>query len=75
MAKQGTLQVFSTFPLHSFTVEDNRNVNWAWDNIRMSINILAPEGLGYCELVHYKPWFDEKCSKLFGRMKQAEEQW
>jgi hypothetical protein len=36
---------------------------------------LAQESLGYCESNHLKPWFDEACSKLVDRRKQAKLQW
>jgi hypothetical protein len=30
---------------------------------------------GYCESKHCKPWFEEECSKLVDRRKQAKLQW
>jgi hypothetical protein len=45
-------------------LEDDGDINRAWDNIRENIKILAQESLGYCEAKHRKPWFDEECSKL-----------
>jgi hypothetical protein len=39
-------------------------INSAWAMIRENIKISAKEGLGYFELKHYKPWFDEGYSKL-----------
>jgi hypothetical protein len=33
------------------------------------------ESLGYCESKHRKPWFDEECSKLVDRRKQAKLRW
>jgi hypothetical protein len=38
-------------------------------------SISAQERLGYCEPKHRKPRFDEECSKLVDRRKQAELQW
>jgi hypothetical protein len=35
----------------------------------------AEESLGYCQSKHRKPWFDEECSKLVDRRKQAKLQW
>jgi Fe-S cluster biosynthesis and repair protein YggX len=52
-------------------LEDIRDINGAWDNIRENTNISAEENLGYCESKHRKPWFEEKCSKLFDRKKQV----
>jgi hypothetical protein len=40
------------------------DINRAWVSISENIKILTQEGLGYCELYHHKPWFDEECSKL-----------
>jgi hypothetical protein len=31
----------------------------------------GPRELGYCESKHRKPWFDQECSKLVDRRKQA----
>jgi hypothetical protein len=45
-------------------LENNGDISRAWDNIIENINILAQQSLGYCESKHYKPWFDEECSKL-----------
>jgi hypothetical protein len=56
-------------------LEDSGDINRAWYNIREHIKILAQESLGYCELKHRKPWFDEECSKLVDRRKQAKLQW
>jgi hypothetical protein len=52
-------------------LEDSRNINGAWDNIRENIKTSAQKSLGYCESKHCKPWFDEECSKLVDRWKQA----
>jgi hypothetical protein len=38
---------------------------------RETIQILAKESLGYCELMKHKPWFDQICSKLVDQRKQA----
>jgi hypothetical protein len=51
-------------------LEDSGDINGAWDNIRENISISAQESLGYCELKHRKPWFDEECSKLADLRKQ-----
>jgi DNA repair ATPase RecN len=56
-------------------LEDSGDINGAWDNIRENIKSSAKESLGYCESKHRKPWFDEKCSKLVDRRKQAKLQW
>jgi hypothetical protein len=50
-------------------------INSAWEMIRENIKFLAKEGIGYCELKKSKPWFDEACSKLVNKKKQAKLQW
>jgi hypothetical protein len=35
----------------------------------------AKENICQCEEKHHKPWFDEECSKLVHRRKQAKLQW
>jgi DNA repair ATPase RecN len=56
-------------------LEANRDLNRACDNIRENMKISAQESLGYCESKHRKPWFDEECSQLVDRRKQAKLQW
>jgi hypothetical protein len=56
-------------------LEDSGDINGAWDNIRQNIRISAEESLGYCASKHRKPWFDEECSKLVDRRKQAKLRW
>jgi hypothetical protein len=55
-------------------LEDNGDINGAWDNIRENIRISVQESLGYCGSKHRKLWFDEGCSKLVNRRKQAKQQ-
>jgi hypothetical protein len=56
-------------------LEDTGDINGAWDNIREDIKSSAKESLGYCESKHRKQWFDEECSKLVDRRKQAKLRW
>jgi hypothetical protein len=51
-------------------LEDNGDINRAWDAIRENINISAKECIGHSEAKRHKPWFDE-CLKLVDRRKQA----
>jgi hypothetical protein len=46
-----------------------------WKTVRKSIKISAKESIGHCEAKHHKPWFDEQCSELIDRRKQAKLQW
>jgi hypothetical protein len=50
-------------------------INIAWETIRENIKITAKESLGYFELKKHKPWFDEGCSRLLDRRKEAKLQW
>jgi hypothetical protein len=50
-------------------------INSDWETITENINISAKESLGYFELKKHKPWFDEGCTKLLDRRKQAKWQW
>jgi hypothetical protein len=52
-------------------LEDSGDINGAWDNIRENIKRSAKESQCYCESKHRKTGFDEECSKLIDRRKQA----
>jgi uncharacterized FlaG/YvyC family protein len=56
-------------------LEDSGDINRAWDNIRENIKISAEQCLGYCESKHRKPLFDEECSELVDRRKEAKLRW
>jgi hypothetical protein len=56
-------------------LEDNKDINSAWDAIRKNIKISAKDCIGHCEAKRHKPWFDEECSKLVDRRKEAKVQW
>jgi hypothetical protein len=54
---------------------DNVDMNTAWENIRENIKTSAQGSLGHYELQQHKPWFDDECSKLIDRRRQAKLQW
>jgi hypothetical protein len=56
-------------------LEDNGDINRAWEAIRENIRVSAKECIGHCEVKRHKPWYDEECSKLVDRRKQAKLQW
>jgi hypothetical protein len=56
-------------------LDDNGDINKAWETIRENIRISAKESIGLCQSKSYKPWFDEECLKLVDRRKQAKLQW
>jgi hypothetical protein len=55
--------------------DDTVDMNKAWENIRENIKASAKESLGHYELQQRKSWFDDECSKLIDRRKQAKLQW
>jgi hypothetical protein len=55
--------------------DSNVDMNRAWENIRENIQISAKESLGHYELQQHKPWFDDECSTIIDRRKQAKLQW
>jgi hypothetical protein len=50
-------------------------INSAWETIRRNIKISAEESLACYEFKKHKPWFDEGCSKLLDKRRQAKLQW
>jgi hypothetical protein len=56
-------------------LNDNVDVNRAWENIRGNIKTSAKDSLDHYKLKWHKFWFYEECSKLLGRRKQAKLQW
>ena len=47
------------------------DINDTWENIRDNIKVEAGESIGYYQVKKKKPWFDEDCSKVGERRKQA----
>jgi hypothetical protein len=45
-------------------LEDNGDINRAWDAVRENIQISAKECVGHCEAKRHTPWLDEECSRL-----------
>jgi hypothetical protein len=56
-------------------LDDNGNINRAWETIRENIRILAKESIGLCESKSRRPWFNEECLKFVDRRKKAKLQW
>jgi hypothetical protein len=56
-------------------LEDNEDINRAWDTIRENIKISAKEYICHCKAKRHKPWFDEECLKSVDQRKQAKLQW
>jgi hypothetical protein len=53
----------------------DKDINWAWVNIKENIKTSAKENLGLHELKQHKPWFDEESLGFLDRRKQAKMQW
>jgi hypothetical protein len=56
-------------------LDDNGDINKAWETVTENIRISAKESIGLCESKSYKQWFDEESLKLVDRRKQAKLQW
>ena len=56
-------------------VNDNKDVNRTWENIKENIQTSAKESLGLHELNQNKPWFDEECLGFLDHRKRAKMQW
>jgi hypothetical protein len=57
------------------SLDESFDVNNSWETIRENIKTLAKDSPGYHRLKHNKPWFDNECSKLIDKQKQAKLQW
>jgi hypothetical protein len=51
------------------------DISSAWKTVKQNFKMSAKEILGYYELKQHKPWFDEGCSELLDKKKQAKFQW
>jgi len=56
-------------------LNDNEDINRAWENIKENIKTSAKESLGLYEFKQQKPWFDEECLRFLDERKQAKMQW
>jgi hypothetical protein len=56
-------------------LDNDMDINSAWELVRDNITISADESLGYNELRKHKPWCDRGCSILLDQRKQAKLQW
>jgi hypothetical protein len=56
-------------------LDDEVDINRAWETITENIKISAKQSLGYYELKEHRTWFDKGCSELLDQRKQAKLQW
>jgi hypothetical protein len=52
-------------------LDNDADINRAWETIRENIKISAKGSLVHYELKKHKPWFDKGCLKLLDQRKQA----
>jgi hypothetical protein len=68
------LEISKTFTALE-NLDDDVDINRAWETIRENIKISAKANLGYYKLKKHKPWFDEGCPELLDQRKQDKLQW
>jgi hypothetical protein len=51
-------------------LDDDSDINRAWDTIRDNIKILAKESISLCESKSYKQWFDEDISRAWDTIRE-----
>jgi hypothetical protein len=56
-------------------LDNDGDINRAWENIKESIQTSARESLGLHDSKQHKPWFDEERLGFLGRRKQAKMKW
>jgi len=56
-------------------LNNDKDINRTWENIKENIQTSAKESLGVNELKQNKPWFDEECLDFLDQRKQAKMQW
>ena len=52
-------------------LNDSKDINRAWENIKLNIKTFVKDSLCLCELKQQKPWFGEEWSRFFNQRKQA----
>jgi 50S ribosomal subunit-associated GTPase HflX len=52
-------------------LNDSKDKNRAWENIKENIKTSAEDSLGLHELKQHKPWFGEEGLRFLDQMKQA----
>ena len=56
-------------------LNDDMDINIAWENIKENMKTSAEDSLGPHELKHHKTLFDEDCLYILDQRKQAKMQW
>jgi hypothetical protein len=74
--KQYQVKISNRFEaLENLDDDDDVDIKRTWESIRENKKPSATKSLTYCMLKHHTLWFDEECSELLDRMKQAKLQW
>jgi len=56
-------------------LNEDENVNRAWENIKGNIKTSAKESLDLHEWKQHKQWFDKECVDFLDQRKQTKMQW
>jgi len=72
--KQYQIEITNRFAA-SENLNDDKDINRAWENIKENIKTSAKESLGLQELKQHKPWFEEECLCFVDQRNQAKMQW
>jgi len=56
-------------------LNDDKDVNRTWENIKENTQTSAKESLGLHKLKENKLWFDEECLDFLDQRKRAKMQW
>jgi hypothetical protein len=57
------------------SLDENFDINKAWEVVTENIKTPEKDNIGHHRLNHNKTWFDDECSKLIHKRKQAKLQW
>jgi hypothetical protein len=56
-------------------LNDNEDINRAWENIQEDVKNSIKDSLGPYKLKQHKPWFDEECLLLYQYDRQTQQLW
>jgi len=64
VSKQYQIEITNRFAVLE-SLNNNEDINRAWENIKENIKTSAKQSLGLHELKQHKPWFNEECLDFF----------
>ena len=56
-----TILIFDKCRQHIEKLNDSKDINRGWEDIKEHIKTPAKQSVGLYELKQHKPWFDEEC--------------